>query len=150
MGAYGARSQIKIRPSLMSGTHPHILSGPKYEQGRFLFIVDVLLHETIHLWQDEIVGYLEDSYHGHGPAFRDKCNEIGRRFGLPPVRTCKNRGKYRDLPSCSLFPHNVRPADYYQGAYVLPNGKPKSLRKKLLNLRRDYTLEEIYTELKTL
>ena len=150
MGAYGARSQIKIRPSLMSGTHPHILSGPKYKEGRFLFVVDVLLHETIHLWQDEIVGYLEEAYHGHGPVFRDKCNEIGSSLGLPPVRTCKRRGAEKNLPSCALFPHNVRPAGYYQGAYAPPNGKPRSLRKKLVSLRKDYTLEQIYNELMTI
>jgi hypothetical protein len=150
MGAYGARSQIKIRPSLLSGTHPHMNSGPKYQEGRFLFIVDVLLHETIHLWQDEIVGYLEDPYHGHGPIFRDKCNEIGRKLGLPPVRTCKKRGTNKNLPSCSQFPHNVRPADYYKGAYVPTNSKPTSLRKKLENLLKEFGVEQVYIELQAL
>jgi hypothetical protein len=150
MGAYGARSQIKIRPSLLSGTHPHMLAGPKYQEGRFLFIVDVLLHETIHLWQDEIVGCLEDAYHGHGPIFRDKCNEIGKKLGLPPVRTCKRRGSTKNLPSCSQFPHNVRPADYYEGAYVPTNSKPTSLRKKLENLLKEFGVNQIYTELQTL
>lgn len=150
MGAYGARSQIKIRPSLLSGTHPHMNPGPKYQEGRFLFVVDVLLHETIHLWQDEIIGYLEGSYHGHGPIFRDKCNEIGEKLGLPPVRTCKRRGSTKHLPSCSQFPHNVRPPDYYQGAYVPSNSRPTSLRRRLENLLKEYSLKAIYTQLETL
>jgi hypothetical protein len=150
VGAYGSRSQIRIRPSLLSGTHPHMLPGKEYKKGRFLFVADVALHETIHLWQDEIEGDLEDSYHGHGPLFRDKCNEIGEKLGLSPVRTCKKRGKDAELPSCSHFPHNVRPAGYYQGAYVREHEEPRPLRGRLERLLRDFTGEEIVRELRSM
>jgi hypothetical protein len=60
---------------------------------------------------------LEDGFHGHGPKFRDQCNRIGALLGLPPVRTSKARGKDKALPSCAQWPHCVRPADYYLGAY---------------------------------
>ena len=46
-------------------------------------LADVLLHETVHQWHDEITGQVERGYHGHGPAFRDECNRIGRaQFSL--------------------------------------------------------------------
>jgi hypothetical protein len=150
VGAYGNRAQIRIRPSLLSGTHPHMLPGEEYEKGRFLFVADVALHETIHLWQDEIEGDLEPSYHGHGPLFRDKCNEIGAKLGLSPVRTCKKRGKDAELPSCSYFPHIVRPQDYYQGAYVRGNDEPRPLRGRLERLMKDFSAEQIVQELRVI
>ncbi len=150
VGAYGSKAQIRIRPSLLSGTHPHTLPGHEYEGGRFFFVADVCLHETIHLWQDEVMGDLEENYHGHGPLFRDKCNEIGEKMGLPPVRTCKKRGKDAELPSCSQFPHNVRPPDYYQGAYIGMNGEPKPLRGRLERLLKVFTSDEILQELKAM
>jgi len=65
----------------------------------------------------EITGQNEDSYHGHGPAFAQVCNVMGQALGLPPVRSMKKRGKDKDLPSCAHWPLNVRPRDYYGGAY---------------------------------
>ncbi len=150
VGAYGTRSQIRIRPSLLTGTHPHILPGDQYKKGRFLFVADIALHETIHLWQDEIEGDLEPSYYGHGPLFRDKCNEIGEKLGLPPVRTCKKRGKDVKLPSCSHFPHNVRPPGYYQGAYVREKDEPRPLRGRLERLLKDFSGTEIVQELRSM
>ncbi len=118
ISGFGGRSQIRIRPSLLRGIHPDTRSGDVYAEGRFLFVADVLLHEMVHQWQQEVVGNTEDAFHGHGPLFRDKANEIGERLGLPMVRTSKNRSKKdKSLPSCSQWPHNVRPAEHYQGAY---------------------------------
>jgi hypothetical protein len=128
--------QIMIRPSLLAGTHP---GWPKpseiREPGqrtirvtrvpveyRRRLVADVLLHECIHQWQHETTEQTEDSYHGHGPGFRDKANEIGARLGLPPVRTGKKRGPDRDLPSCSYWPHIVRPGEHY-GRFWQPAGR---------------------------
>jgi len=123
ISGFGGRSQIRIRPSLLEGTHPDMRSEDVYAEGRFLFVADVLMHEMIHQWQQEVVGNTEGSYHGHGPIFRDKANEIGERLGLPMVRTSKDRGKKdKGLPSCSQWPHNVRADEHYQGAYH-PRGK---------------------------
>ncbi len=36
---------------------------------------------------------------------------------MSPVRDCKRRGSGKDLPSCAQWPHCVRPADHYVGAY---------------------------------
>lgn len=72
----------------------------------------------------EITRKTEESYHGHGPTFRDACNRIGAILGLPLVRTSKKRGADKDLPSCAQWPHNVRPPDDYLGAYVPPQVDP--------------------------
>lgn len=115
VSSWGSRLEIRIRPSLMEGTYPH-LQGP--EQGRFLFAADVLTHEAIHQWQMEITGQREGSYHGHGPGFAEKANEIGTALGLPPV-VARNR-KGSDAPRAANWPHNVRPPEYYLGAYRPP------------------------------
>jgi hypothetical protein len=120
ISGWGSRNQIRIRPSLLYGSHPHVRSGDEFAAGRALFVDDILLHETIHQYHNERTGKNEDAYHGHGPAFAGECNRVGALLGLPPVRPAKARGKHKDMPSCAQWPHNVRPADYYQGAYVPP------------------------------
>src|SRR5262249_10626897 len=99
-------------------------AGDRYAEGRFLFVADVLLHETLHQYAHEITGHTEDSYKGHGPHFRDLCNEIGAEaLGLDPVRVAKARGAEKELPSCAQWPHCVRPKNYYHGAYIETDGK---------------------------
>jgi hypothetical protein len=122
ISAWGGTTQIRLRPSVWTGAHNDFREGDEFAEGRYRFLADILLHETVHQWQGEVALAPEDAYHGHGPIFRDKCNEIGRRLGLPPVRTQKKRGKDAALPSCAQWPHCVRPPDYYLGAYVPPGG----------------------------
>ncbi len=88
-------------------------------RGEFRFVADVLLHEMIHQWQQEITGIAENSYHCHGRTIRDKCNEIGSKVGLRPVGLKTSVG----LPPCSSWPHNVRHNDFYLGAIVLGSAK---------------------------
>jgi|SRR5947209_4974716 len=116
ISAFGGRSQIRIRPSILRGDHPVMRQGNLFAEGRFRFAADIMLHEMIHQWQQEVTGKVEPSYKGHGPAFRDKCNEIGALIGLEPVRVAKARGKLRSLPSCAHWPHCVRPEEFYLGA----------------------------------
>lgn len=118
VSGFGGRSQIRIRPSLLTGTHPSVNQGDRYAEGRYQFVSDILLHEMIHQYHQEITGDQDESYNGHGPHFRDMCNEIGSRLGLPTVRICKARGKEKDLPSCSYWPHQVRDDPTYGGALV--------------------------------
>jgi hypothetical protein len=117
LSGWGSRNQIRIRPSLWDGSHPQVRAGEEYAEGRFLLVADVLLHETIHQYHDEVTGQVETSYHGHGPAFRNECNHIGKEFGFPPVRTAKARGPEKNLPSSAHWPLNVRPEGYYRGAF---------------------------------
>jgi hypothetical protein len=123
VSGFGGHSQIRIRPTLLTGQHKALKSGHRYAEGRFLFVADVLLHETIHQYHQEVTGHTEDSYKGHGTHFRDTCNEIGEKLGLSSVRIAKARGSDKDLPSCAQWPHCVRPKNYYHGAYIETNGR---------------------------
>ena len=95
--SFGAGPEIRIRPSLVWGDHPAVRPERQFERGRRLVFADVLLHEMVHQWQHEVVGEREETQAGHGPLFRDKCNDIGRKLQLPPVRTAKARGRDSDL-----------------------------------------------------
>jgi hypothetical protein len=121
VSGWGAQSQIRIRPSLLEGTHPMLAPGPHDPEGLFRLAADVLLHEQIHQWQQEVTGKGERSYHGHGPGFCAQCNEIGARLDLAPV-IVKTRPGQRGMPRCTQWPQNVRPPDYYRGVYVPTNG----------------------------
>lgn len=109
VSAFGARSQIRIRPSLLTGKH-RIINEDAPMEGRRRIVADLVLHEMIHQYQHEVTGQLENGYKGHGQGFRDKCNESGAALGLPVVRVAKARGKDKDLPSCAAWPFNVRAA----------------------------------------
>lgn len=115
---WGGKLAITIRYHLVDGNDKILRTGEQYTAGRARFMTDVLLHEMIHQYHFEITGKTEDSYKGHGPAFAAECNRIGALLGLPEVRPAKARGKHKALPSCANWPHNVRPADYYAGAYA--------------------------------
>jgi hypothetical protein len=133
VSAFGGRSQIRIRPSIIRGDHPSTRPGPSHAEGRFKFAADILLHEMIHQWQQEVTGRVEKAYKGHGPSFRDKANDIGSALCLPPVRVAKARGKLRTAPSCAHWPHCVRPPDYYLGAsteeFIRPAGERRAVPK---------------------
>jgi hypothetical protein len=137
---FGAKLQIRIRPSLVRGTHTMMERGSHDPHGIERFVSDVLLHETIHQYQYEILQKDEASYDGHGPLFRDTANTIGTLLGLPPVRASKVRKAQRELPSCAHWPHNVRPVDYYCGAvYATWQPAPSTedvLFRKLTRLTR--------------
>jgi hypothetical protein len=121
VSGWGAQSQIRIRPSLLEGTHPMLAPGRHDPEGLFRLAADVLIHEQIHQWQQEVTGKGEESYHGHGPGFCAQCNEIGARLDLAQV-IVKTRPGQRGMPRCTQWPHNVRPAEYYRGVYVPTGG----------------------------
>jgi hypothetical protein len=123
ISGFGGHSQIRIRLNLLTGQHKAMKKGDRYAEGRFLFVADVLLHETLHQYHQEITGHTEESYKGHGTRFRETCNEIGEKLSLKPARVAKARGSEKHLPSCAQWPHCVRPKNYYQGAYVEACGK---------------------------
>jgi len=121
VSGFGGRSEIRLRPSLLTGSHPHMRAGDAYAAGRFLFIADVLIHEMIHQWQQEVTGATEPHYSGHGHGFAGMCNRIGAALGLAPVRIAKRshaRKHERDRPLCGQWPHIVRPTDFYLDAYA--------------------------------
>ena len=146
------KTVIRIRPSLLAGTFtPALTRGSGSVKGQLLMAEDVLLHEMVHQWQYEVLHRPEESYHGHGTAFRNKANEIGAKLGLPRVRSNRTDGKDRALPLCSHWPHVVRPAAYYLGVYVPTSGdKPEEDRSAMCEdaahrLARRFSVEEIRT-----
>lgn len=120
VSGWGGSNSITIRPSLYFGTHPICREKRFTAEGRFRFVADVLLHETVHQFHQEVTGHKDASYKGHGPNFRDVANRIGADLGLAVVRMAKRRGKLQHLPSCAQWPHCVRPDHYYET--VSPNG----------------------------
>jgi hypothetical protein len=122
VSGWGSPDQIRIRPSLLRGTHRAVRPGDEYKKGRLRLVADILLHEMIHQYLEGVLKVDERSYHGHGPAFRDECNRIGGILGLPPVRSAKRRGRDKALPSCAQWPINVRPLDYYRSAFLPTRG----------------------------
>jgi hypothetical protein len=112
--SWGSRLEIRLRPSLLAGTHPD-MDGPR--AGRMLFVKDVLLHEMVHQHvMEHQPDVNEDSYHGHGPVFTAHCNRIGEQLGLPAVIVRNRRGKLA-RPKSAQWPHCVVPPDRYLGAY---------------------------------
>ena len=122
VSSWGSRLEIRLRPSLLDGTHPHVLGGPGFAAGRMQFVKDVLTHEMIHQHiMEHQPGVDEESYHWHGPVFTDHCNRIGQKLGLDEV-VVRNRGG-KKLPKAAQWPHCVAPPDRYGGAYQRPGRK---------------------------
>jgi hypothetical protein len=122
VSSWGSRLEIRIRPSLLAGTHPWMRGRSGDGRGRYLVAADVLMHECIHQLQMEITGRAEPAYHGHGPGFTARAVSIGAALGLPPV-VPRRRGT-GDERRAAQWPHNVRPADYYLGAWQPPESVP--------------------------
>jgi hypothetical protein len=119
VSGWGSRNQIRLRPNLITGKHKLLKPGDEYHEGRMLFVEDVLLHEAVHQYCDEVLHSPENGHKGHGPVFTGECNRIGAALGLSPVGIAK-KGRRGDLPSCADWPQCVRPPDYYLGALAEP------------------------------
>lgn len=116
VSSWGSRLEIRIRPSLLDGTHPKMSDAPSHAAGRLQFVKDVLLHEMVHqhIFEHQ-PGVNESSYHGHGPVFTEHCNRISVQLGLPEV-VVRNRGGEKK-PKAPQWPHCVAPSSRYRGAY---------------------------------
>jgi hypothetical protein len=117
LSSWGSRLEIRLRPSLLDGTHPHVACGPTFAAGRMQFVKDILVHEMIHQHiMEHQPGVDEHSYHWHGPVFTEHCNRIGAQLGLPEVVVRNRNGTH--LPKAAQWPHCVVPASRYEGAYA--------------------------------
>ena len=115
VSSWGSRLEIRLRPSLLAGTHPHLLGAKQIHRERFTY--DVLLHEIVHQHVREHEPDVdESSYHGHGPVFTDHCNRIGALLGLPEVVVRNRKGKPR-RPKSAQWPHCVMPPERYGDRY---------------------------------
>lgn len=103
------------------GLRYRIRIAPKSARRGELFLVDVLLHEMVHVWRNaEDPHDREKGYRGHGPKFAAECNRIGAMMGLPTVEA---RGDRKGVPDCSTWPVCVRPAGYYGEEEEAPKRK---------------------------
>lgn len=112
VSSWGSRLEIKIRPSLLHGTHPLLRNADT--EARLQFARDVLLHEMVHQHvMEHQPDVNEESYHGHGPVFTGHCNRIGALLGLPEV-VVRNRNGHKN-PKSAQWPHNVTSPERYGG-----------------------------------
>lgn len=118
---FGGTMQITIKRTLIDGTHAHFEAGTHDRLGQERFVLDVLLHEVVHQYCIEVLGKPEDSEKGHGLIFASECTRVGGLVGLPAVGPARAGRRKPGVASCGQWPHNVRPSNYYRGAYA-PNG----------------------------
>ena len=124
VSSWGSRLEIRLRPSLLDGTHPNLLSAGI--EARLQFVKDVLLHEMIHQHvMEHEPDVNENSYHGHGPVFTAHANRIGARLGLSEV-VVRNRAA-ETKPKSAQWPHCVASPDRYGGGYVRPRRSDKRI-----------------------
>ena len=115
----GIESKINLRPTILTGEHPKVSGLEEHAFGRQLLMYDILVQQMLRMFCVEVLKEPENSFHGHGPRFRDECNRVGQILGLSQVRTAKKRGQDKDLPSCTNWPYIVRPEGYFQGAWPI-------------------------------
>lgn len=132
---FGGKGQLTIKDTLMEGRHAHFqgathIDPQKRSLGQLRFILDELLHLMVHQYCIEVLDKPETHSAGHGTVFAAECTRIGSMMqpSLPPVGEARNTRRAQasarlgiPLLSCADWPHNVRPSDYYLGAYE-PNG----------------------------
>ncbi len=117
VSSWGSRLEIKLRPSLLVGTHPMIRRTGISADGRLQLVKDVLLHEMIHQHvMEHEPDVNESAYHGHGPVFTAHCNRIGAELGLDEVVVRNRKGS--KSPKSPQWPHCVAPPDRYGGVCV--------------------------------
>ena len=107
---HGGKHQIRIRENVIEGTNKRFNPNHAIEN-RWLYILDVLLHEQVHHFAHEILDDYSESYGGHGVNFTKRANQIGDQLGLPHV--VERTRKDKSLPISSQWPLNVRPTGYY-------------------------------------
>jgi len=112
-----------------NGIASRIRISPRVADVSESYAADVLLHEMVHAWAQEVAGDVEPGYKGHGPRFAGKCNEIGAALGLSPVYA-RPRGKLAGYPDCAFWPTNVRPAAFYGPNDPRADHKPKADKPK--------------------
>jgi hypothetical protein len=123
---FGGRSHIKIRHALLGDGHPRTKN--MTDKGKQRFVRDVLLHQMVHQYLDEILGLDPKLVQLHTGVFITKCNEIGEKLNLVSVGPPNQPKSGPKLPSAIYWPNIVRPYGYYGGEY-----EPRKKSKDRLN-----------------
>jgi hypothetical protein len=122
---FGCRQQMRIRPACARGAYPTGVVKPggwRMRPGhdfadRLLWRGDLILHEAVHLWLNQIEAEGRHEHKGHGKPFTAECNRISGLLGLPQVRARRRRGEPRELPISPEWPFCVRPGGEFGGFY---------------------------------
>jgi len=109
IGAYDHKdgiSYIGISTSLFHSLTEQ--DSPEFEEIKFKFIEDILIHEMVHQLIEETGAYdvNEQQYLGHGHKFAEVCNRVGEKIGLSPVYV-------NQRPYCFAWPDSVRRLNHY-------------------------------------
>jgi hypothetical protein len=116
---FGCRQQMRIRPSIARGSHNadrpqgvkafyRMVPGHALEN-RLRWLSDLVLHEMIHLWLNQIEDPRRDEHQGHGAPYTAECNRIGGMLGLDPVVSRRRKTDGARVGISSDWPQNVRP-----------------------------------------
>lgn len=141
VGSAGWAHQITVKRTVIEGTHKHMLHGSHDPNGRKLFQADVLLHACLDMYMVAVLQTPDLNEKGHGAAFADEANRIGKALGLPdvgPSRSILRNGSNRNMSRftgtqpCGEWPWIVRPAGYYRGVLALPKRAPKGKAARLM------------------
>jgi hypothetical protein len=116
---FGCKQQMRVRPSVARGIHnsdrqpgvkPFHRMTPEHDlEDRLRWLSDLVLHEMVHLWLNQIEHPGQHEHQGHGAAFTSECNRIGTVLGLPLVKSRRRRNDPPSLPISGQWPQNVRP-----------------------------------------
>jgi hypothetical protein len=129
---FGCRQQLRMRPACARGVFPigaygaapkpgwRMLPGHPFED-RLRWLSDVVLHEMVHLWLNQIEHPDRHDHQGHGKPFCAECNRIGAMVSppFPNVVPRRRKGDASSLPIGAQWPHNVRPGGEHGPYYGL-------------------------------
>ncbi len=124
---FGCKQQMRMRTACARGSYPtkfepgkrgfwRMRPGHRFED-RVRWLSDVVLHEMIHLWLNQIDAPGRNEHQGHGAIFTAECNRIGTELGLLPVRIRRRNSDPRETPASPQWPHCVRPGGMYGAFY---------------------------------
>ena len=106
---FGARLQIRLRPSLLRGTHPVMARGARIRAASSALcrMSCCMRPSTSISWK--FFRFPSPPMMGMACCFVIIANTIGAHLGLPPVRASKVRARDRTLLSCAQWPHTCGP-----------------------------------------
>jgi hypothetical protein len=129
---FGCRQQLRMRPACARGVYPIGAYGTAPKPGwrmlpghplkdRLRWLSDVVLHEMVHLWLNQIEHPDRHDHQGHGKPFCAECNRISSMMSpaLPNVVPRRRKGQAASLPIGAQWPHNVRPGGEHGPCYGL-------------------------------
>jgi hypothetical protein len=124
---FGCRQQMRIRPNVARGISNadrpqrvkafyRMVPGHALED-RERYLHDLALHESVHLYLNQIEDPRRHEHQGHGAAFTAECNRIGAMLGLDPVVSRRRQKDGARVGISSAWPFCVRPGGEHGAFY---------------------------------